>query len=82
MATTKTLDFKSPEEEPVEMFTISSKGGLEVDIISFGATITSLRVPNKKRVQTKHVHLHVQLAQQAFKWCTKFIPLMGDTCYR
>jgi aldose 1-epimerase len=47
MAATRKLDFTTPEGEPIELYTLSSKEGLEVDIISFGATITSLRLPKK-----------------------------------
>jgi aldose 1-epimerase len=36
-----------PTGEPVTLFTLSNKNGMQVSITNFGATVTSIQVPNK-----------------------------------
>jgi aldose 1-epimerase len=38
---------KTGDGTPVEIFTLTSKGGVEVRVISYGAIITSIRVPDR-----------------------------------
>ena len=45
MAAGKCLDFLSPSGDKLHLYTLSDKDGIEVDVLSFGATLTSLRVP-------------------------------------
>lgn len=45
MAAGKSLDFLSPNGDKLDLYTLSDKDGIEVDVLSFGATLTSLRVP-------------------------------------
>ncbi|APZ45943.1 galactose mutarotase [Polaribacter reichenbachii] len=41
---------KTKEGKPVEKFTLKNTNGVEVDIITYGGRITSLKVPNSKGV--------------------------------
>ena len=43
----RSLDFLSPSGDKLDLYTLSSKDGIEVDVLSFGATLTSLWVPKK-----------------------------------
>lgn len=43
----RSLDFLSPSGDKLYLYTLSNEKGIRVDVMSFGATLTSLWVPKK-----------------------------------
>ncbi len=48
MAVAKTVFGKTPEGKEVELYTITNKNGMSAEVITFGAILKSLYVPDKK----------------------------------